>query len=336
MNNKDFKVFLHTTNMRDDLEPYVKLSERNYPSVYLDIPSFLGSKVAKDKKDMRDCEICFLGIPWEGANTWGSWSGCILTPMYVRKNSLRYYGGFIPELNVKVPSKFKICDCGDVVVDMQSRAVTFENIERKIGEILDAKSVPIIMGGDHSITVPIIKAMLEKGKNPLILHFDAHYDNAPSYLGDEYARACPIRRIVDDLGVPPQNVIQLGIRGPRNSPAGKDYADEMGIKVYDIWHLKREGFDEVIKEIRKRAEKTDGVYITICMDVLDSSVAPAAAGDPLGLTSHELIDALMRIVSQTKLLGMDIVEIYPPLDIRDMTTHLAIWIILYTLAAMQK
>ncbi len=322
--------------MNDDLEPYVELVKRKYPTVYLDIPSFLGSPIAKKKEDMEDCDICFLGVPWEGANTWGSWSGCVLTPMHVRKNSLRYYGGFIPELNVKVTSKFKICDCGDVTVDMENRERTFENIERKVRDILKSEALPVSIGGDHSITVPIIKAMLEEGMNPLILHFDAHYDNAPSYLGDRYARSSPIRRIVEDLGVPPENVIQLGIRGPRNAPAGKEYADSKGIKVYDIWYLKRNGFEEPIREITERAKNADGIYITICMDVIDSSFAPAAAGDPLGLTSFELIEALMKIVSENKLLGMDIVEIYPPLDIRDMTSHLAIWIILYTLAAMKK
>jgi agmatinase len=219
---------------------------------------------------------------------------------------------------------------------MGDREKTFKNIEGKIKDILRAGSTPISIGGDHSITVPIVKAMLEEGVEPLILHFDAHYDNLPSYLGDKYARSSPIRRIIEDLQVDPQNIIQIGIRGPRNSPEGRKYAEEMGISVYDVWSLKKKGFEELLEDIFKRAKNTDGVYITICMDVLDSSVAPAAAGDPLGLSSFELIETLMKIVSKVKMLGMDIVEIYPPLDVRNMTTHLAIWIILYTLAAMKK
>jgi len=322
--------------MSEDIEPYVKLTERNYPTVYLDIPSFLGSKVARSEEDLKNCEVCFLGIPWEGAATWGSWSSCVLTPMHIRKNSLRYYGGFIPEMNVKVTSKFNLCDCGDIVVDMESRERTFENIERKIEDILEASAIPISVGGDHSITVPIIKAMVNKGIDPVIIHFDAHYDNLPSYLGDEYARCSPIRRLVEDVGIKPSNIFQVGIRGPRNSPAGKVYSEEKGINVYDIWYLKKEGFDNVIKDIESRAKDADGIYITICMDVLDPSVAPGAAGDPLGLSSFELIDAIRKMVSKIKLLGMDVVEIYPQIDVRDMTTHLAIWIILYTLAAMKK
>jgi len=89
----------------------------------------------------------------------------------------------------------------------------------------------------------------------------------------------------------------------------------------------------LINDVIERGKDVDGVYITLCMDVLDSSAAPAAAGDPLGLSSYELISMLMEIVSKVRLLGMDIVELYPPIDIRDMTSHLAVWIILYTLAA---
>ena len=311
--------------------PYTTLSEVKYPLIYLDIPSFLGSRVVKVKSDLGKCDVVFIGVPWEGEITWGSWSGCQLAPMHVRRASLRY-GGFIPELNVDVLSKYKICDYGDVCIDLGNQERTFNNIFKKISDVLEVNAIPIVIGGDHSITIPIVKAIIKKNLNPLIIHFDAHYDNLPSYRGNRYARCCPIRRVVDDLNIDPSNIFQIGIRGPRNAKISKEYADDMGIHVYTIWDLREQGFNKCINEIIENSKKCDGVYITICMDVLDPSYAPASAGDPIGLTSYELISMLMEIASNSKLIGMDIVELYPPLDVREITSHLAVWIILYTLA----
>ena len=316
----------------EKFRPYIPLFEVEYPLVYLDVPSFLGSKVVRDKNNLKECDVVFIGAPWEGEITWGSWSGCQLAPMHVRRVSLRY-GGFIPEFNIDVLAKYRICDYGDACIDPDNQDKTFNNIYRKVYDVLEFNSIPIVVGGDHSITVPVVKAIVEKGFNPLILHFDAHYDNLPSYKGNKYARCCPIRRIIEDLGVNPDNVFQIGVRGPRNAKISKEYADSIGVHVYTIWDLRKGGFTKCINEIIEKSKKCDGVYITICMDVLDSSAAPASAGDPMGLTSYELIDMLVNIVNKAKLLGMDIVELYPPIDVREMTSHLAVWIVLYTLAA---
>lgn len=314
------------------LKPYIPLSETKYPKIYLDVPSFLGSRVVSNKRDLEGCDIAVIGVPWEGELTWGSWSGCELAPMYVRKASLRY-SGYIPEFNIDVSEHYNLCDYGDVCIEKGNTIKTFKNIYNKILNILEVNAIPITIGGDHSIAIPIVKAIVDHGYNPLILHLDAHYDSMPSYRGNRYARCCPIRRLVDEDGVNPENIFQVGIRGPRNAKIQHEFAKETGIKVYTIWDLRNKGLKVLINDVIERGKDVDGVYITLCMDVLDSSAAPAAAGDPLGLSSYELISMLMEIVSKVRLLGMDIVELYPPIDIRDMTSHLAVWIILYTLAA---
>ncbi len=316
----------------DKFKPYIPLSETKYPKVYLDVPSFLGSKVVSNKHELKDCDIAILGVPWEGELTWGSWSGCELAPMYIRKASLRY-SGYIPEFNIDILEHYNLCDYGDVCIERGNTTKTFKNIYNKVLDILEENATPIAIGGDHSITIPIVKAIVDHGYNPLILHLDAHYDSMPSYKGNRYARCCPIRRLVDEDEVNPENIFQVGIRGPRNAKVQYEFAKEKGIKVYTIWDLRNNGSETLIKQVIDRSKETDGVYITLCMDVLDSSAAPAAAGDPLGLTSYELINILMKIVNKVKLLGMDLVELYPPIDVRNMTSHLAVWIILYTLAA---
>lgn len=313
-------------------KPYIPLSEARYPKIYLDVPSFLGSKAVSNKEELKNCDVVILGIPWEGELTWGSWSGCELAPMHIRKASLRY-GGFIPEFNVDVLEHYNLCDYGDVCIEKSDTIKTFKNIYDKILDIVKANAIPIALGGDHSITIPVVKAIVEHGCNPLILHLDAHYDSLPSYRGNRYARCCPIRRLVDEHGIDPKNIFQVGIRGPRNARIQHEFAKENGIKVYTVWDLRNKGLKTLVKEVIEQSKKTDGIYITLCMDILDSSAAPAAAGDPLGLTSYELINLLISIVSRVKLIGMDLVEIYPPLDVRNMTSHLAVWIILYTLAA---
>lgn len=314
------------------LRPYVRISEPKYPRVYLDVPSFLASRVVRRCEELRDCDFVFLGVPWEGAVTWGSWSGCQLAPMHVRRASLRY-GGFIPEFGVDILSEVRLCDFGDVAVDPQDRERTFHKITESVSRVLEAGATPIVVGGDHSITYPILKAFTSKGFKPTVLHFDAHYDNLPSFDGDRYARCCPIRRVIEDLNIPPSKVFHIGIRGPRNARASKEYADSVGANVYTMWRLREEGFTELVSRAVEEGKDSDGVYVTICMDVLDPSSAPAGAGDPMGFTTYELLSTLTKVVKEAPLLGMDVVELYPLMDVREMTSHLAVWIIMYTIAA---
>jgi agmatinase len=302
--------------------------------IYLDVPSFLRSPVVREKTELRNYDFAVIGAPWEGALTWGGRTGCQFAPAAIREASARY-GGYLPDRGIDILESMRLCDYGDVDVKLGDTEVTFQRISEKISDILFSGARPITFGGDHSIAYPIVKAIAESGGKKIgIVHLDAHFDNLNDYEGDRYARCCPLRRISELASVPNNNIVHVGIRGPRNTSEGEEYAKQIGASVYTIRDVRQDGIDRVIKSAIAAAFKgTDGIYMTVCMDVMDAAYAPGAAKDPMGLSSYEMLQMAFEI-GKAGLIGLDVVEVYPPADLNNMTSHLAVWIALYALAGV--
>ena len=322
--------------MSKDVEPMKPIKKYTIPTVYGDVPGFLRSPVIRDPEGLKGFGFVVFGVPWEGTLTWGGQTGCELAPRTIRQASARY-GGYIPEFDINVLDRIKICDYGDVDVLWGSVDVTFDRTRMKVKQILDSGASPIALGGDHSITYPILAAFGEHSDKKVgLIHFDSHFDNMDEYEGERYARCCPIRRVSELPNVKRDSIVQIGIRGPRNAYAGAKYARESGAKVFTIRDVRERGIERTIEEAIKTAKDgTDLVYMTICIDVLDVAYAPGGALDPAGLTSYELLNSVKRI-GMNGLCGFDIVEIYPPSDHQNATSHLASWVVLYTLAGIAE
>jgi len=322
--------------MSKDVEPMKPIKKYMIPTVYGDVPGFLRSPVIRDPEGLKGFGFVVFGVPWEGTLTWGGQTGCELAPRTIRQASARY-GGYIPEFDINVLDRIKICDYGDVDVLWGSVDVTFDRTRMKVKQILDSGASPIALGGDHSITYPILAAFGEHSDKKVgLIHFDSHFDNMDEYEGERYARCCPIRRVSELPNVKRDSIVQIGIRGPRNAYAGAKYARESGAKVFTIRDVRERGIERTIEEAIKTAKDgTDLVYMTICIDALDVAYAPGGALDPAGLTSYELLNSVKRI-GINGLCGFDIVEIYPPTDHQNATSHLASWVILYTLAGIAE
>ena len=322
--------------MSKDVEPMKPIKKYMIPTVYGDVPGFLRSPVIRDPEGLKGFGFVVFGVPWEGTLTWGGQTGCELAPRTIRQASARY-GGYIPEFDINVLDRIKICDYGDVDVLWGSVDVTFDRTRMKVKQILDSGASPIALGGDHSITYPILAAFGEHSDRKVgVIHFDSHFDNMDEYEGERYARCCPIRRVSELPNVKRDSIVQIGIRGPRNAYAGAKYARESGAKVFTIRDVRERGIERTIEEAIKTAKDgTDLVYMTICIDALDVAYAPGGALDPAGLTSYELLNSVKRI-GINGLCGFDIVEIYPPTDHQNATSHLASWVILYTLAGIAE
>ena len=314
--------------------PYIPMKKDLVPMLYGDVPSFLRSPIARCPEDLREYDYAILGVPWEGALTWGGSTGCIQAPNVIRQVSLRY-GGYIPELDINLLDYVKLCDFGNVDVCHGNVHETFRRIEESVKCIIENNSKPISLGGDHSIAYPIVKAISECNprKNIGVVHFDSHFDNLDDFLGDRLSRCSPIRRISELKNVNPEHIIQIGIRGPRNSQYAAEFAKKAGIKFYTILDIRRRGINTIMDEVLKRLEDVNIIYMTVCMNVLDVAHAPGAALDPMGLTSYEMLQASYEI-GKAGLYALDIVELYPPTDINNITAHMATWIILYALAGV--
>jgi agmatinase len=308
---------------------------KNRPIIYGTTPTLFGGEVVKKIDDFAGKDVIALGVPWEGAVTWGSYTGCELAPKTIRQASARYTG-YLPELeDIDVFSHLTLGDYGDVDVVPADTIETYRRIEAKVKDIFSAGKFPVVLGGDHGITYPIMKALSENVNGKVgIIHFDAHFDNREIFGDEPYARCCPLARISELPNVKTDSIVHFGIRGPRNSPQDGAYAKKIGAKVVTITDIRRGNLEQLVDEAYQAASSgTEAVYVTVCSDVLDIAFNPGGPIDANGLTSYELLTALYSLALKG-IDGFDVVEIYPPSDPNGTSSHMANWMILYVLAGL--
>ena len=210
---------------------------------------------------------------------------------------------------------------------------TFANAERDIGEILAADALPVTLGGDHSVTIPAVRAVRKQVENPGLVLIDTHLDTALDVGGEELNHCCPITRAVD-AGFAPEKIALLAISGWMNPRTELRYCRERGITVIwleDIWERGVQATVERALEVAR--DGTDGIYLSVDVDSLDGAYAPGTCvPTPGGLTSRELLQ-LVRGVARRGLVGVDVVETAPSLDSSSVTAAIAGRVVMDALAA---
>lgn len=317
-------------------KPICYVPEREIPEVFSGVPSFLGLPPIKSEEDLKNSDIVILGVPWEGVNTNGPFTHVEMGTKTIRMASVRY-GGYLPEYDIDVFDHFSGGDMGDVAVKNGDYDFTFSNLKKEYRKILDAGKFPVVFGGDHSISYPLISEFAKKYNGKVgVIHFDAHMDNLDKYGEDELARCSPFYRLYQDDNVNPKNMVHVGIRGPRNHPDGLKNAKEFGASVITGMEIKINGILPSIKKaIEIASDGTDAIYVTVCSDILDVANNPAGPPDPCGLTTFELAQALHEC-GKANCRGFDMVEFYPPQDPNNVSGHVASWMTVYLLSGVVK
>lgn len=314
--------------------PMVFGRKPSLPCIYGDTPSFLGCPVIKSADEIKEYDIVIMGVPWEGTITWGSYSGCELAPKAIRHASARY-GGFLPEFGLDLFDYLRVGDFGDVSIEPSSAEITMRRVYRKAMKVYRGGAVPFSLGGDHSFTPEIVRAMAEHTAGNIgIVHFDAHFDNTGKFGDDLYPRCGPIYRLAQIPQVKTTSIVQVGIRGPRNAPVQAEYSKAIGASVYTIKDIRELGIEEVISQAIDIAYSgTEHVYVTICSDAIDVAFNPGGPIDFDGLTTHEMFYALHRL-GEEGIAGLDFVESYPLQDANGTSSHLASWAFIHALVGM--
>lgn len=314
--------------------PMVPNRKASLPRVYGDTPSFLGVPVLDARNLSAGCDVIIAGVPWEGTVTWGSFSSCELAPRSIRHASARY-GGFLPEYEIDLFDHLQLGDMGDIPVNPNDPAETMGNVHQAMLQVYRSQSIPFVLGGDHSFTPEIIRALGDAGEGEIgIIHFDAHLDNAKSFGADMFPRCGPLHRISQLQSVRKESIVHVGIRGPRNSPAQYEYARSMGARIFTTKEIRERGMPEVTEEVIATAhEKTKYVFVTICSDCIDAGYNPGGPADFNGLLPSELLPALQRI-GRSGINGLDYVEVYPGQDPQGYSSHLAAWAMIYALSGL--
>lgn len=309
---------------------------KKIPEIYSGTPTFMGLPAISEKQKIKDYDVVIMGAPWEGIVTWDSYSGCELATKSIRNASIRY-GGFLPEIGFDTFDYLKGGDYGDAPTYPGKIEETLASIQAKAADIFESGAIPITFGGDHSIVIPVVEALAKKTDGKVgVIHLDAHMDNMDAFGDERYARCCPLHRIYEIDNVDPKNVIHMGIRGPRNNPKQAAFAKERGATVLTSFDIKLNGIDYAVKKALEVAKNgTDAVYITVCSDVLDVASNPGGPPDLNGLTSFEL-SLLLHKLASAGIDGFDFVEIYPPTDPNNVSSHVATWMALYVMSGIAK
>jgi agmatinase len=310
------------------MEPYGQV---NLP--FTGIASFCKFPIHTDLETLS-ADVAIFGVPWdEGV---GYRPGARFGPRSLREYSTRFSfhergakksGYWDIENKKRYLEKIRLVDCGDQDVLYLNVGRTFSAVTDSVRRILSAKAFPVILGGDHSITIPVVGAF-QKIKPLHIIHLDAHLDYNDSIEGVKLANGSPAKRVseFDFVG----EIIQIGIRGIRaREDAYNDSAFRRN-KIITMSDFRKEGVDEVLRKIPK-----GNIYVTIDIDVLDPSIAPGTSSPEFdGMTYREIRDLSKGIASRGRVVGFDLVEINPFLDAVGLTQSAAAMLILEFLGAI--
>jgi len=300
-----------------DIRPMSGPGSSSYP--FVGIPSFLRSRIEADISKL-DADIAVLGVPTDEGSPF--LPGSRLGPRGIREHSMRfgadgYYDGRDDKayLEYELTNRL-IADVGDVNVLPTNAEGTWDNVTAAMRDVLATGALPVVLGGDHAISAPVVRAW----DRPLhVVHFDAHIDYSPFRHGFMYTNTHPMRHIRAMPHV--ESITQVGIRSLRNGM--QDVRDSLGdgnavIGMEEFRDGKPDG-------LLGRFDKDAAIYVSIDIDVLDMALVPGCvSAEPDGLSYRELREALIAISEHADVVGFDLVEVNPLLDIgTGITSYLA-------------
>jgi agmatinase len=294
--------------MYQNKEGHANPGQNSYP--FSGIPSFLRADICSDISQL-DADIAVMGAPTDEGSPF--MPGSRFGPRGIREHSLRF--GKDGYYDQRFKRKFleyelthrRIVDVGDADILPTNVEDTFANITNMTRRILERGAMPVVLGGDHAITFPVVRAY----DQPLhVVHFDAHIDYAPFLHGYEYTNTHAFRHIYHMEHV--ESLTQVGIRSLRNTQSWVEDSIQDGNKVITADEFRVLGPSGIVAPLAQDAK----CYVSIDIDVLDLPLVPGCvSAEPNGLTYAELRDTLFALAEHTEIIGFDLVEVNPQLDI---------------------
>jgi len=265
---------------------------------------------APQSQDWKDVDIGLVGVPFDGGVT--NRTGARHGPREIRNQSslmrrMNQSSGICPY------DLCRIADLGDAWIQKPFHLEeSLDEIENYFQRIHDLGIVPVSAGGDHSVTLPIFRAIAKQAPVGMV-HFDAHCDTGDDYLGSKFHHGAPFRRAVEENLLDPKRTIQIGIRGSLNDLDIWKFSHDTGMRVVYMEEFAERGWNSIIEEARDIVG--DGpTYISFDVDGLDPVYAPGTGTPEVGgLTTLEA-QMMIRALEGLNLIGGDVVEVAPPFD----------------------
>lgn len=256
-----------------------------------------------------DFDVAIQGVPFDGGLSYRP--GARFAPASIRDIS-SLGRGYHWNYQTSIFKTLRCADIGDVPIVPISLEQSYQQIEAHTLQVLASGKRVLSVGGDHSITLPILRAYFKHYKKPLnFIHFDAHLDTYPAAWGCEYHHGSFLRHAMDEGLVNPAQTLQFGIRGPFAGADDLEFVNQRQVRVYSIDHIRAQPLPEFLKSL---PAMTGPTYISYDIDCLDPAFAPGT-GTPVigGLTTYET-QSILRALKLDQVVGGDVVEVSPPYD----------------------
>ena len=302
--------------------------------------TFLGVPAADpdDARQWAAAGAAIIGAPFDGGTSHRA--GCRFGPQAMRAADYLPHDGSRPSLALGVDAlvDLGVVDLGDVEMPSGDVERSLAALEERVRAVAAASVVPIILGGDHTIALPDVRAVAHHvgWGRVAVIHFDAHADTGDTQWGSLYGHGTPMRRLIESGACRGDRFLQIGLRGYWPEPETLAWMAEQGMRSFEMAEVVARGLDAVLDEALLIAgDDCDAVFLSVDVDVVDPGAAPGTGTpEPGGLTSRQLLDAVRRIAMEAPLAGMDVVEVSPPYDHADITAYLGNRVVLEALGGM--
>ncbi|MFF7468398.1 agmatinase [Streptomyces sp. NPDC008092] len=264
-------------------------------------------------------DIAVVGVPFDTGVSYRP--GARFAPAAVREAS-RLLRPYHPGLDVSPFAAAQVADAGDIPVNPFDIHEAIETVEHEASRLQADGTKLVTIGGDHTIALPLLRAVAKRHGPVAVLHFDAHLDTWDTYFGAEYTHGTPFRRAVEEGVVDTEALSHVGTRGPLYGKRDLEEDRRLGFGIVTSSDVLRRGVDETVDALRQRIGDRP-LYVSVDIDVLDPAHAPGT-GTPEagGMTSRELLE-ILRGLAGLNLVGGDVVEVAPAYDHADITSFAA-------------
>ena len=292
--------------MLDPLERWKALGLPDKPD-YAGLLTYAGMPYTQDAAELEGVDVAIVGAPTDDLVS--DRPGTRFGPRAIRAASCP--PGPHLEARVDWAERLRVVDFGDAAVVPADPAASHAAIERLARDVVERGVIPVVLGGDHSIAEPDVRAVAATHGPVALVHFDTHTDTGTEVFGVELSHGTPMYRLVRDRHVDPSRYVQIGLRGYWPGETELGWQREHGITSFFMHDVRELGIREVVE--RTAAVVGDApVFLSVDVDVLDPAFAPGTGTpEPGGMTSSDLLWACRELATRLRLVGMDVVEVIP-------------------------
>lgn len=283
-------------------------------------------------------DVVIIGAPYDAGTSYRA--GARFGPKLIRTTDYLPHDSSRPHLALRVDPlrDMRVVDAGDILMLGVEGRAPLDKLEAAVRSAAEAGAIPLILGGDHTITWPDVTGVARaRGWGRVsVIHFDAHADTGDVQWGSLIGHGVPMRRLIESGACRGDRFLQIGLRGYWPEPPTLRWMAEQGMRSFEMHEVVSRGLDAVLTEAFAIAvDGCDGVFVSVDLDVVDPGMAPGTGTpEPGGLTGRQLLDAVRRIAIEMPVVGIDVVEVAPAYDSAEITSFLANRVVLEMLSGI--